>query len=304
MNKILVILNPAARGEKAARFLEKMRGVCRGASIELTSRPGDALRIASQAVAAGFETVVAAGGDGTINEVVNGVAGSSVRMGILPLGSVNVLAKEIGIPEGDLAAAWRVVERGQALALDLPEANGRHFIQLAGVGLDAEVVRRTSLDLKKTLGPLSYILTLAQLAASKPPRVIVEAPGWSPRECCFALIGNGRLYGGPFPLFKRASLSDGLLDVVVFKNQSHWDVIRYFQAIAFGTHPELHDVEYFQTPTLRVWSPADVPVELDGEVAGALPCEFRIAPHKLLVLAPARADAGLTRPAADNKTPA
>lgn len=288
MNKTLVILNPAARGEKASRFRNKVREVCLGASIEVTSRPGDARRIAADAVAAGFETVVAAGGDGTINEVVNGVAGSGARMGILPLGTVNVLAKEIGIPEGDLAAAWQVIERGHTLELDLPEANGQYFIQLAGVGLDAEVVRRTNLDLKKTLGPLSYILTLVQLAAAKPPRVIVEAPAWGERECCFALIGNGRLYGGPFPLFKRASLSDGLLDVVVFKNQSHWDVIRYFQAIAFGTHPDLHDVEYFQSPSLSARSVSDVPVELDGELSGSLPCEFRISTSKLPVLAPTR----------------
>jgi YegS/Rv2252/BmrU family lipid kinase len=286
VNKSLIILNPAARGERASRFQDKVRSVCGGAAIRLTSQPGDARRIAMEAVQEGFETIVAAGGDGTINEVVNGVAGSNARMGILPLGTVNVLAKEIGIPQGNLAAAWEVVERGQTLALDLPMANDQYFIQLAGVGLDAEVVRRTTSDLKKTLGPLSYILTLVQLAASKPPRVVVESPGWTDRECCFALIGNGRLYGGPFPLFKRASLYDGLLDVVVFKNQSHWDVIRYFQAIAFGTHPELPDVEYFQTPSLRVRSESEVPVELDGEVAGEVPCEFRISPAKLLVLAP------------------
>ena len=286
MNKTLIILNPAARGEKALRFRDKVQKLCQGASLRVTSAPGDARRIAAKAVAEGYDTVVAAGGDGTINEVVNGVAGSNARMGILPLGTVNVLAKEIGIPQGNLAAAWEVVLGGQTLALDLPMANDQFFIQLAGVGLDAEVVRRTTSDLKKTLGPLSYILTLVQLAAAKPPRVIVEAPGWVERECCFALIGNGRLYGGPFPLFKRASLFDGLLDVVVFKNQSHWDVIRYFQAIAFGTHPELPDVEYFQTPSLKVHSASDVPVELDGEVAGSLPCEFRIPPEKLLVLAP------------------
>lgn len=285
MKSILVILNPAARGERALRFQDKVRSVCVGAEIRLTSQAGDARRMASEAAAEGFETIVAAGGDGTINEVVNGVAGTTARMGILPLGTVNVLAKEIGIPQGNLEAAWQVVLGGRTLDLDLPMANDQHFIQLAGVGLDAEVVRRTTSDLKKTLGPLSYILTLAQLAASKPPRVIVEVPGWTAREGCFVLIGNGRLYGGPFPLFKRASLFDGLLDVVVFKNQSHWDVIRYFQAIAFGTHPGLPDVEYFQTPSLRVYSPNEVPVELDGEASGALPCDFRFSEWKLPVLA-------------------
>ena len=287
MNKTLIILNPAARSDKASRFSERIRELAPEADLQLTSEPGDARRFAKEGVANGFDIIVAAGGDGTINEVVNGVAGSSAHMGILPLGTVNVLAKEIAIPQGNLAAAWEIIENGKSLALDLPIANEQYFIQLAGVGLDAEVVRRTPIDSKKTLGPLSYILTLVQLAAAKPPHVVFEADGCPPREGCFALIGNGRLYGGPFPIFKRASLHDGLLDVVLFKNQSHWDVIRYVQAIAFGTHSELPDVEYFQTPSLRVHGSGDVPVELDGELAGSLPCEFRISPSKLNVLAPA-----------------
>lgn len=286
MNKTLVILNPAAHGEKAVRFGDQIRKLSPESVLRTTTEPGDARRIASQAVSEGYETIIAAGGDGTINEVVNGVAGSTARIGILPLGTVNVLAKEIGIPQGNLAAAWEIIAKGKTLSLDLPMANDQYFIQLAGVGLDAEVVRRTPLVSKKTLGPLSYILTLVQLAAAKPPKVIVETDGWAIREGCFALIGNGRLYGGPFPIFKRASLHDGLLDVVLFKNQSHWDVIRYMQAIAFGNHPELPDVEYFQTPSLRVSCGGDVPVELDGELAGALPCEFRISSAKLEVLAP------------------
>lgn len=286
MNKTIIILNPAARSEKASRFGDRIREIAPHAVLRTTAVQGDARRIAMEAVADGFENIVAAGGDGTINEVVNGVAGSTARMGILPLGTVNVLAKEIGIPQGNLSDAWEIIEKGKSLPLDLPLANDQYFIQLAGVGLDAEVVRRTSLDAKKTLGPLSYILTLVQLAAAAPPKIIVETDGWPPREGCFALIGNGRLYGGPFPIFKRASLHDGLLDVVLFKNQSHWDVIRYVQAIAFGTHSELPDVEYFQTPSLRVCGSGDVPVELDGELAGSLPCEFRISTAKLNVLAP------------------
>ena len=286
MNKTIVILNPAARSDKALRFAERIRRLAPKAVLRLTSEPGDACRLAREAVAEGYETIVAAGGDGTINGVVNGVAGSTARMGILPLGTVNVLAKEVGIPEGNLAAAWEIIVKGETLALDLPLANDQYFIQLAGVGLDAEVVRRTSHESKKNFGPLSYILTLVQLAAARPPKVVLETEGWPPREGCFALIGNGRLYGGPFPIFKRASLYDGLLDVVLFKNQSHWDVIRYFQAIAFGTHSELPDVEYFQTSTLRVSGNGEVPVELDGELAGSLPCEFRISPSKLNVLAP------------------
>ena len=148
------------------------------------------------------------------------------------------------------------------------------------------MVRKTTADSKRALGPLSYLLTLVQVAAHKPPHILLEAEGGRLREGSFALIGNGRLYGGPFPVFKRANLQDGLLDVLVFENQSHWDVVRYFQAIAFGTHPELPDVEYFQTSSLKVTSSGDVPVELDGEIAGMLPCVFSIESQKLLVIAP------------------
>jgi YegS/Rv2252/BmrU family lipid kinase len=286
VNKTIVILNPAARSEKASRLLERIRELSGGAPVRLTSEAGDASRIAAEAVRDGVEVIIAAGGDGTLNEVVNGIGNVPVRLGILPVGTMNVFATELGIPHGNLERAWSIIEQGKVVAVDLPKANDTHFIQLAGVGLDAEVVRKTTADSKKALGPLSYLLTLVQVAAHKPPRVVVETEGGRIREGSFVLIGNGRLYGGPFPVFKRASLHDGLLDVLVFQNQTHWDVVRYFQAIAFGTHPELPDVEYFQTSSIKVTSSGDVPVELDGEVAGMLPCLFSVEPQKLRVMAP------------------
>ena len=286
MNKTLVILNPAARSDKASRLRERIALLSGGAPMRLTSEAGDARDISAEAVREGFEVIIAAGGDGTLNEVVNGIGGAPVRLGILPVGTMNVFATELGIPQGNLERAWSIIEQGNVVEVDLPKANDTHFIQLAGVGLDAEVVRKTTADSKKALGPLSYLLTLVQVAAHKPSRVMLEAEGGRISEGSFALIGNGRLYGGPFPVFQRASLFDGLLDVLVFQNQSHWDVVRYFQAIAFGTHPQLPDVEYFQTSTLRVTSSGDVPVELDGEVAGMLPCLFSVSSQKLRVLAP------------------
>ena len=246
MNKTITILNPAARSDKAIKLRERIHALSGGVPMHLTSEAGDARQIAAQAVHDGVEVIIAAGGDGTLNEVINGIGRAPVRLGILPVGTMNVFATEIGIPLGNLEAAWKVIEQGKVISVDLPRANDTHFIQLAGVGLDAEVVRKGS----------------------------------------FAIIGNGRLYGGPFPVFKRANLQDGLLDVLVFENQSHWDVVRYFQAIAFGTHPELPDVEYFQTSSLKVTSSGDVPVELDGEIAGMLPCVFSIESQKLLVIAP------------------
>ena len=289
--KILVILNPAARGERAKRLREKIAALSRHATVRSTGSPGDAAALAVRAVAQGYDTIVAAGGDGTINEVVNGLAGAHVTFGILPVGTMNVFATELGIPQNNLAKAWQVIEDGCTRQVDLPRANQEYFVQLAGVGLDAEVVRHTTPDSKKALGPMSYLLTLAQVAARQPPKVLIEPVDGAPREGSFVLVGNGRFYGGPFVLFKNARLDDGLLDVLVFQNQSHWDLIRYFQAIVFGNHATLPDVEYFQSRGLRLTSRETVPVEIDGELTGILPYEFGFSVGKLSVLVPRKADA-------------
>jgi diacylglycerol kinase (ATP) len=284
--KILVILNPAARGERAKALRDRIASLSHQVVVRSTGSPGDAGALAARAVAQGYETIVAAGGDGTINEVVNGLAGSHVSFGILPVGTMNVFATELGIPQNNLAKAWQVIKDGYIRQVDLPRANQEYFVQLAGVGLDAEVVRQTTPDSKKALGPMSYLLSLAQVAAGQPPKIRIEPVDGATREGSFVLVGNGRFYGGPFVLFKNARLDDGLLDVLVFENQSHWDLIRYFQAIVFGNHPALPDVEYFQSRGLRLTSREPVPVEIDGELTGTLPYEFGFSISKLNVLVP------------------
>ena len=286
MNKCLVILNPAARGDRAREVKSAIEALSIHCVVRMTKNSGDARMMAAEGAREGFRTIVAAGGDGTVNEVANGIFATDVRFGILPVGTMNVFAAELGIPVNNLPRAWQIIEQGHLRRLDLPVANDDCFVQLAGIGLDAEVVRLTTPDFKKAMGPLSYLLTLAQVAFGTPPRVRLEPSDSHVREGSFVLIGNGRLYGGPFVLFKDAHMEDGLLDVLVFQNQSHWDVVRYFQAIAFGSHPDLPDVEYFQTRSMLVSSSGEVPVELDGELAGKLPCRFAMSAHKLSVLVP------------------
>ena len=279
-------MNPAARGDRAREVKSEIESLSARCVVRLTDHSGDDRAMAAVGAREGFRTIVAAGGDGTVNEVANGIYGTGARFGILPVGTMNVFAAELGIPVGNLARAWQIIDQGHVRQLDLPIANDDCFVQLAGIGLDAEVVRQTTPDFKKAMGPLSYLLTLAQVAFSTPPRVHLEPVDSHVREGSFVLIGNGRLYGGPFVLFKDAHMEDGLLDVLVFQNQSHWDVVRYFQAIAFGSHPDLPDVEYFQTRSMLVSSSGEVPVELDGELAGKLPCRFAMSAYKLDVLTP------------------
>ena len=281
MHDILVILNPAARSERAGRTWKKIESF-RGAKVRLTERPGDARAFAAWGVEKGFGTIVAAGGDGTINEVVNGLAGANVKLGVLPVGTMNVFSRELGLP-ADLAQAWEIVLAGHTRKIDLARANQQYFVQLAGVGLDAQVVQETTWTSKKTFGPLSYLVSAAQIAARKPPRLVIESED-TVREGSFVLVGNGRYYGAPIEVFRDARIDDGRLDVLIFKNLGYLDLARYLAGIVMGTHTTLDDVEYFQTRKVLVRSEDDVPVEVDGELAGALPVTFRISSRKLRVV--------------------
>jgi YegS/Rv2252/BmrU family lipid kinase len=283
MQEILVILNPAARSERAKavwRRIEKLPNC----TMRVTAAPGDARAFAAAAVTEGFTTIVAAGGDGTVNEVVNGMVGSEAALGILPVGTMNVFAAELGLP-GDLEEAWAVIRAGRTRRVDLVRANHQYFVQLAGVGLDAQVVQATSWQFKKNFGPLSYLISAAQIAARKPPRLFVEADD-QVREGSFVLIGNGRYYGGPVAFFKDARIDDGKLDVLIFKNLAYLDIARYLATVFMGKHTEQPDVEYFQTKKATVRSDEDVPVEVDGEVVASLPVTFRISSRKLRVVVP------------------
>jgi len=287
VNNIIVILNPAARGQRAQRLRASVEALTGDTVLHSTSRSGHAEALAREAAAKGFERIVAAGGDGTVNEVVNGIAGSGATLGLLPLGTMNVFATELGLPASDLTKCWQIIQDDETRLVDLPSANGKHFVQLAGVGLDAQVVQETSSAFKRSFGPLSYIVSAAQIAAREPPLLRIESEHAVTEEGSFVLVGNGRLYGGPFPFFKQAVIDDGLLDVLVFKRLNYLQMIRYLQDVIFSSQITSPEVEYFQTPTLRVSSEDAVPVEIDGELIGNCPVEFTIKRHGLRVLAPA-----------------
>jgi diacylglycerol kinase (ATP) len=208
-----------------------------------------------------------------VSEVANGLAGTETALGVMPVGTMNVFSKELDIP-ADLEAAWRVIESGAVREIDLPTANGAHFIQLAGVGLDAQVVKETTWESKRRLGPLSYIISAAQIASRVPPLLRVDT-GSAVHEGSFVLIGNGRFYGSKLVLFPNARPDDGKLDVVVFKNLGYLDIARYVGGVLIGHHTDLPDVEYFQASELEVTSAETVPVELDGELHCDTPVRFQ-----------------------------
>lgn len=281
MKRILVIFNPAARGEKAQRLRQFLMSKASDlVTLAPTQGPGDATRLAATP---GYDLVVAAGGDGTVNEIVNGLNGAT--LGILPLGTVNVFAKELGLPD-KLEAAWTLLETGTTRAVDLgcAEFDGkrRYFVQLAGVGFDARAVRAASWALKKKIGPLAYVLAGMRVLRERHARIEV-----GDLKGAAIFIGNGRFYGGRFQLFPRAKLDDGLLDVCVF---AHRNLLQYLPSVLRGKHLGRHGVFYFQASEFTCDASEVTPLELDGEDAGDTPARFTVKPGALRVISAPRSD--------------
>ena len=287
MTDTIVILNPTAGSPEHVRsWQERTESLAGDCPVRVTSHSGEAEPLARRAVEDGFTRIVAAGGDGTVSQVTSGIAGSNATLGVLPMGSVNVFAMELGLPLHNLQRCWEIIEGTNVRLVDMPSANEKYFVQLAGVGLDAQVVKETSLAFKRSFGPLSYLISAAHIAARQPPKLFIESEHTSVEEGSFVLIGNGRLYGGPFPFFKHAIIDDGLFDVVVFKRLGYLEIIKYLQDVVFSSDIKVPEIEYFQTRQLRITSEQDVPLELDGELAGNCPVDFRIRKRALRVLAP------------------
>ena len=234
--RICVIFNPAARGNKARHFRRQLDAIGSQCALKATAAPGDARRLAAEAVGEGYDMIVAAGGDGTVNEVLNGIGDAPdgfarARLGVLPLGTVNVFARELKIPLR-LERAWEVLRRGNETKMDLPRvefsANGRnerrYFVQLAGAGFDARAIELVDWQHKKKVGPLAYIVAGLKALRETKPKITAEADG-EQFTGELVLIGNGKFYGGPFEIFPQADLRDGLLDDLRFAARGFSDAV-------------------------------------------------------------------------------
>ena len=266
-------------------------------ALKQTVSAGGARGLAAEAVGEGFETVVAAGGDGTLNEVLNGIGDAPdgfarARLGVLPLGTVNVFAKEIGLPMG-LNQCWEIIRAGNESKLDLPSVeypmNGaptrRYFAQLAGAGLDARAIELVDWELKKKLGPLAYVWA-GVTALRGPLSQITASNGTQSAIGELALVGNGRFYGGRYRLFPQADMRDGLLDVCVFPKANWLTLARCAGMILGGQGLPDGVAQTFRAQTVTLASPSPTPFEVDGENIGHLPATISIGGQKLRVVTP------------------
>jgi diacylglycerol kinase family enzyme len=215
-----------------------------------------------------------------------------VRLGVLPLGTANVFARELGLP-AQLPAAWAILERGRELMVDVgvAEAAGgepprkRYFLQMAGVGWDARVAASVPWEHKKRIGQLAYVLAGVR-ALRGPHAEVTLTDGTHSLAGPLALIGNGRFYAGNWRVFPRADLRDGLLEATVFPRWNWFAVARAVLGIALRRVYTLGGARHAQAPVLRATSPEPLPFHVDAEHAGVLPARFSVLPRALRVIVP------------------
>jgi diacylglycerol kinase (ATP) len=266
------------------------------AEVRETAYAGHAEVLAREAARAGMDLVIAAGGDGTVNSVVQGLAGTQTALAVLPMGTVNVWAREVGIPL-PAALAREVVLNGVRRRVDLGRAGSRYFLLMAGIGFDAEVARRVERGPFKRLGMklVNYLATTGRLTVThQPTKVWMRTEGHRRSvNALMILVGNTRLYGGAMTFAKQAVADDGWLDLVIMGNGSVLYRAGLFLRAAFSRTSLGPRVRYARCRTVRFESNTPLPVQVDGEVIGTLPMTFSVAPLALTVIVPKDAPAEL-----------
>jgi diacylglycerol kinase (ATP) len=294
---IRFISNPNAgrggrrRAEQIERFCELLRA--RGIEVEVaeTRAAGDATRLAAEAAHEGIEEVVVSGGDGTINEALQGLVGTRVRLGIWPAGTANVLARELQLPF-DAAGAAEVIARGATrriyagCATEELTGTRRYFFLMAGIGLDASVVERVSARLKRRVGEGAFWVSgLTHLVRWQPVPFQLEI-GEQIFPATFAALGRAAHYGGDISVTPRARLDEPEFEICIVNSHSR---LRFLQLLTHalrrdGVRREMPNVRYVRATRARATGEARM--QVDGELTGQLPVSFEIVPTPIEVIAP------------------
>ena len=292
----LVIHGTRADDPALQAALLAARGQGHTVHAHVTRATGDATRHAREAEARGDHTVVAVGGDGTVNEVLNGLSGTRAALGILPLGTANDFARQSGIPM-DVRHAMDLILNQPPVRMDTAEVNGRRFLNASTGGIGAEATAETPDALKALVGPLAYALTGARkLMRLEHQLVRVATPAWERElELLLFAVGNTRRTGSGMMLTPQAVLDDGLLDVLLVERMPRTEFARLALRLRDGTHVGEDGVHYVRVPWVALAADAPMSVNVDGEPVDATRLEYRARPLDILVHVPnprddARAD--------------
>ena len=295
-SSIVLISNPTAKRASDRKIAQASRYLMsKGYKVEVlfTGKKGHAENLAREAIRELPSLIIAAGGDGTFNEVINGIAGSEIPMAILPLGTTNVLAKEIGIPE-NVEGAMEIAVTGTTKTISLGKIAitrpsslvSRYFVLMAGIGFDGETVFGINETFKKISGKGAYIFSgLKVLPVFNPHELTFDIDGKT-YSGYSAIISKTAKYGGDFKITPDARLTDPTLYICLFKGKKRLDVLRYVFGIATGSHLRFKDIEYLKAKRIQIDGNAHI--QIDGDYFGMTPAKIEVAPNTLRLIYPLR----------------
>ncbi len=303
--KAQIVYNPTAgmrtAREQITRAIDELRR--HGWSVDSveTIQPGDATRFAQSAALKGLDAVIAVGGDGTVNEIANGIVDTATALGVLPLGTANVFAKEMGLPLGDLAAAARLLAEAEIRTIDVGQVRGpkiapRIFVLWSGVGLDALITRdiEPQRQMKRRLGALMFWLVGIRTAWSYRGQIARLKIGDKRmrRRIILGLAANVQSYGGIVRIAPYAKVDDGQLNLLLFKGTGFWATALHLIRVFLGMHLSNPQVEIYHTTCVEI-DGKNLAVHVDAEPIGYAPVEIRLRPGALRVLVPRTANQNL-----------
>ena len=286
---IVIIANPAARSSSAGK-MDKASSILRekgfDTEILFTEKSLHAIDLARTALKKNPHLIIAAGGDGTINEVMNGLAGSEIPLAILPMGTTNVLAKELGIPENipgavQLAAANKpkMVSLGRIELAHNTLPVTRYFCLMAGIGFDGKAVHDVNLKIKNISGKTAYILSGLKNFFTYTPEELNFTIDGVQRSGYSAIICNASRYGGHLKVAPDADISEPFLYTCVFKGKRRSDLLRYILGIMRGNHIKSPDVVYLKSSAIEVKGNAHI--QIDGDYLGTTPAKITVEKNAL-----------------------
>lgn len=252
--------------------------------VRVTFERGDATAFAREAAVEGADVVAAVGGDGTLNEVVNGLDGHDTPLGLVPAGTANDFARQAGVPP-DADHAMDVILQRKPVLIDTASLNGRRFLNVSTGGIGAEATAETPSQAKLSLGPLAYAITgLRKFADLEPNHAIFRGSGYT-LECDFLMfaVGSARSTGGGSLITPHASTTDGLLDLCIVERMRRRDFARTMFRLRQGEHVGEEGVHYVRVSELSIEAVKPVSVNVDGEVSGSVRLDYRARPKDLWV---------------------
>lgn len=293
MDKTCIILNPASgKARDLEDVVARLSRVPNG-EIRISNKPGSAARFASAALRKGFDLVVAAGGDGTLNEVVNGIGENlgDARVGLIPLGTGNDFARTIGVPD-DIEAAIDLIVIGETREADLVRVTSdqvRYFVNVSAGGFSGLVDEKLTPEMKKTWGPLAYLrgaaAALPELRAYRTTLALDNLESLT-LDLYNVVVANGRYVAGGTLIAPEASIDDGLLDIVLIPQRSAPELALLAAQVALGTHLTSEAIVFRRAAQLTVNSKPGMWFNVDGELVGNEPARFEILPRALRFIAP------------------